>query len=83
MTARNRSNEPAFPRTYTKAGAASLGGRTSIRPADGTSGITIREYYADQALTGLVSGQTAIPASEMKNIAQIAWGLADAMLEEQ
>ena len=64
--------KPAFPRPASRAPSGHVGG--------GQDGMTLREYYAGQALTGFLSNpQCDYQASELAR-----WVLryADALLEE-
>lgn len=61
---------PAFPRTYT---------------ADGHNGMTLRDYFAGQALSGITSATRAGDGGSQSSnapsyIARQAYALADAML---
>ena len=58
-------------------------------PADGRvgsaaeTGMTLRDYFAGQALAGWVSdpGVGAADAAQRQNLAEICYAIADAMLE--
>lgn len=75
------SEEPAFPRTYS---------------ADGHNGMSLRDYFAGQALAGVIANSESVHAGETpiytalsgharrqlaRSCADIAYLLADAMLE--
>ena len=59
--------QPAFPRSYT---------------ADGHNGMTQRDYFAGQALGGLLSGQYRETGQyNFSSLPKEAYAIADAMLE--
>jgi len=49
-------------------------------PADYQGGMSIRDYFAGQALTGIT---TRAPFNSVEEYAQLAYALADAMLAER
>ena len=60
-------NEPAFP-------AQALGGLGY------TTGMTLRDYFAAQAMTGLLTAEIVGEYSN-EHVAEIAYRIADAMLK--
>ncbi len=58
------SREPAFPRSYSH---------------DGHNGMSLRDWFAGQALVGAAQYQSCQPSPE--GMAQRAYELADAMLK--
>ena len=83
-----QGNKPAFPRTFT-----SSVGMSGLRPMDGNPGMTLREYYAGQAMLGLLScngtvlNETTAPnltpeqEEAIDEIAALAWIMADRVLD--
>lgn len=73
-----RSGGNAFPETR-------YGGNTDRRPVDTTPGMTLRDYFAAQALTGCLANidrsHANLPTN--KELADEAYALADAMLAER
>lgn len=57
-------------------------------PATGYTGMTMREYYAGQALVGLTARETMrhglgdMPTTRLQHTARLAVAYADALLEE-
>jgi hypothetical protein len=64
-----KDGESAFP---------SLGGYYRHIMSD--PGMTLRDWFAGQALTGLLSGNTRPPISTINDIVLKSWNIADAML---
>jgi len=56
---------------------------TTHNPRTGTQqdGMTLRDYFAAQTLVGLITA--AEEATKTEKIAQIAYAIADAMMEER
>ena len=56
--------------------------RTCDTYSQGSSGMTLRDYFAGQALSGLCCGfdKGAIPLVQLKQIAEDCYLMADAML---
>lgn len=77
---RKDNGGPAFPREdYQANGSAGFGGL-------GQEGLSMREYYAAKAMSGLISGSMAYGSpfgiGDEKQIAKYAFIIADAMLSE-
>lgn len=47
----------------------------------GGSGMTLRDYFAGQALMGMLADHTGVPIPE--RFAQLSYEIADAMLKER
>jgi hypothetical protein len=86
MSEQHNDGGPAFP------GTLYISGRGNCQPVtfpDGTvewqemsSGMTLRDYFAGQALAGLLT-QPAEDAFEANHFATAAYQMADAMLKER
>ena len=72
MTAQHRGNAPAFPRSATHG--------SDYLPS-GDPGMTLREYYAGQAMVGLL-GEEQHTGLSPSQIADMAVNMADALLEK-
>jgi len=59
------TSKPAFPNPHFK----------------GFMGMSLRDWFAGQALSGLVGGKGVVGATDAKSLAKSAYSLADAMLE--
>lgn len=46
-----------------------------------TAGMTLRDYFAAAAATGLMASSDCVTAKDWKTFAEAAYGFADAMLE--
>jgi hypothetical protein len=66
----NRGNKPAFPGSYTGQNGMPVW----------SEGLSIRDYFAAKAMQGSIAGDYDVYPEE---IAQRAYAIADAMLEEQ
>lgn len=71
------TNRPAFPSTHTVTTA------TGIKLEDHDPGMTLRDYFAAQALIGIISnpGAQGTPAELIPDVARAAYMMADAMLK--
>lgn len=68
---------PAFPRT----GVGNAGHSYDVPPQDGMS---LRDYFAGQALAGIIACPGAEPDdASREGCASLAYGFADAMLAER
>lgn len=63
-----REDQPAFPRSYS---------------ADGHNGMTLRDYFAGQALAGMAAQAYVHSEDGIADCAEDAYALADAMLAER
>lgn len=75
------NNPSAFPKESYK--TVIEGSGTFTRPKvvrDDDKGMSLRDYFAGQALAGLMSGANTYSS---KNMAESAYGMADAMLKER
>ena len=69
-----KGNEPAFPFSYND----NTPGEMCAHP-----GMTLRDWFAGQALTGLVQSQIERRIISAENLASVAFNIADAMLKER
>jgi hypothetical protein len=78
----DKTGGPAFPRIGTiEGGVGEYGQDFAVKS---TPGITIRDYFAAAALTGLLPDWgTPTHSSSQAAIAGLAYGIADAMLRER
>ena len=60
------NNPPAFPRDYV---------------SGGHDGMTLRDYFAGQALTGLLAGRASNTFPDRTHMAVLSYAFADAMLK--
>ena len=67
----NSNGGPAFPSVVPGTAA------TAPRPI---RGMTLRDWFAGQALAGHIAADQAIHPSQMPNIAELCYDMADAML---
>lgn len=58
------------------------GGPAFPRPYAGDSGMTLRDYFAGQALCGYLASHS-MDVAELRDAAQYAYAYADAMLTER
>lgn len=76
----NEHNQPAFPSKTTKFRYSQL--QACKEPYDVEyEGMTLRDYFAGQALTQL--GYIGRNPADYKNVAECCYGFADAMLAER
>lgn len=79
---RKPNGGPAFPETE-------YGGHSSRHPIDMRPGMTLRDYFAGQALAGLTANMTVSAhlsesgAAGFPTLSRSAYGYADAMLAER
>ena len=72
---------PAFPQTRQQWQDSQTGGR--FVAVDYTGGMTLRDWFAGQALAGLIQGYTVAygsPTSRPQEVVREAYNYADAML---
>lgn len=62
---------PAFPPSWRSA------------PKDGLGGMSLRDYFAGQALTGILAWSTGTRCNSPQWAACMSYQLADAMIEER
>ena len=80
MAEQNRGSEPAFPRINSN--------QEWVGGIPGAPGMTLREYYAGQAMAGLLSSRPElsnvfdIDGAEVVNVARLACMIADTLLVE-
>ncbi len=68
-------NPSAFPRKLTSEE------RDGVTVFFGEDGMTLRDWFAGQALTGWLASYDADQSVKAKSLAEFAYGVADAMLE--
>ena len=72
MNEKKQTGGPAFPRA-----AAQL----NIGYVNEQRGMTLRDYFAAKAMQSLASGEKWLSCSDMPLVAELAYKVADAMLE--
>ena len=74
-----RDGGPAFPETI-------YAGNSNRHAADETPGMTLRDWFAGQALAGILAFPGAVEGNRTKSyrtVVNTAYGYADAMIEER
>jgi len=72
---------PAFPHIATTRLATTPDGEIEVRHTDSGSGMSLRDWFAGQALAGAMADHTwAQGKARMMATADFAYGLADSML---
>jgi hypothetical protein len=66
-----------------KAGEQKDGGQAFPRPFEGATGMTLRDYFAAAALTGLIASNDEGAGDRLTEIPEYAYQIADAMLKER
>jgi hypothetical protein len=77
----SKQNEPAFPVVFTDQVYGKDGESSTDTYSAG--GMTLRDWFAGQALAGLIGHPTTFGCTGDSTIAEMAYKLADAMLLER
>lgn len=81
-------NPPAFPRTESRNSEGPVCIQDSTARIVSVGGMTLRDYFAGQALEGLIASQDEVEGATTHEqvrsaVVKAAYGYADAMLKER